>query len=289
MGTEWSVCGEMTTTLGSSPRNAERRNLKPASDTKRSVHALTVDLRSCSGVFSPPPCFPGERLPARAAMDSGVALMTMSTSGTATPKALPLERLAPTKPVTSAPGSSGCTALFTAQAISATASVVSVVGVSCRSSSSTSASHPWPLNVGACTGTALGFQVSAFCCGSAGARSAAFAEGLRRCCLSGPWGEAGWAKAPLRPLPGFPLGAGLRSRSTLGCSACASRNPTTPTSSEITCEVDSGRKEHTVAAATTERLRASPRSFSSPRKGVWVAGTQAMAAWIEGVWKVSMR
>mmetsp|Transcript_60998 Transcript_60998/g.158289 ORF Transcript_60998/g.158289 Transcript_60998/m.158289 type:complete len:203 (+) Transcript_60998:666-1274(+) len=160
IGTDCRAGGETTVTLGSSPRKAERRNLKPPSDTRRSVQTRTADLRNCCAVHSfLPRCRPCQRLCTNAEWG---ALITTSTSGTATPNALPLARLAPTKPVTSTPGRTCVTTPRTACVIFATTSLVSAVGVSWASSSCTSASQPWEVNFGASTGWTLGFQTSGF-------------------------------------------------------------------------------------------------------------------------------
>mmetsp|Transcript_57012 Transcript_57012/g.137829 ORF Transcript_57012/g.137829 Transcript_57012/m.137829 type:complete len:209 (+) Transcript_57012:1790-2416(+) len=110
------------------------------------------------GLVMPRPCDHRPcRRPTRAV---GLALMTMSTSGTATPKAVPLARLPLAKPATSASGMIERMAFFTSRAICATAMSLSVVGAIRPRSSDTSASQPTASNVGAATGMALGRRTS---------------------------------------------------------------------------------------------------------------------------------
>mmetsp|Transcript_49495 Transcript_49495/g.152739 ORF Transcript_49495/g.152739 Transcript_49495/m.152739 type:complete len:227 (+) Transcript_49495:820-1500(+) len=152
----------MMVTFGSGPRNAERRNLKAPVPTRRSVQARIADF--CSFWASRRSAAPRvlQRPCRRPRSTVGFTLMTMSTSGTATPKAVPPLRLPLAKPTTSASGIAGATMRCTARAMRSTSASPSGVGAMRRRSSLTSASQPSTSKVGACTGMALGFRTSAF-------------------------------------------------------------------------------------------------------------------------------
>eukprot|EP00411_Alexandrium_monilatum_P108539 CAMPEP_0175776148 /NCGR_PEP_ID=MMETSP0097-20121207/74491_1 /TAXON_ID=311494 /ORGANISM="Alexandrium monilatum, Strain CCMP3105" /LENGTH=153 /DNA_ID=CAMNT_0017086675 /DNA_START=94 /DNA_END=551 /DNA_ORIENTATION=- len=125
-GTPWfdmpGVGGATSVTFGSSPRNAERRNLNAPVPTSFSVQARMADFWSLrwsgccleAGHRFQRPC----RWPCSA---SAPMLTTMSTSGTATPKAAPLAGLAFAKPLTWTSGASCETVRFTRPAMCATA------------------------------------------------------------------------------------------------------------------------------------------------------------------------
>jgi len=168
-------------------------------------------------------------------------------------------RLAPTKLVTSAPGRTRATTARTAWATLATASWVSAVGVSWASSSCTSASQPWPANVGAATGWTLGLQASDL----GEATRGALATGLA---MTGgaSFREAPWSLGALRAGLALPLGS--RARETLGLSACTARNSKAPARRQMRWEADSGMKDRTIAPAIMETLLAStPPGLIRPR------------------------
>mmetsp|Transcript_47115 Transcript_47115/g.121804 ORF Transcript_47115/g.121804 Transcript_47115/m.121804 type:complete len:215 (+) Transcript_47115:89-733(+) len=183
----------MRVTFGSALRKAERRKRKSDTETRRSVQARIADLWSFfASRFTAGPRARDQRPSRRPVKAWGSALMTMSTSGTATPKAAPLLRLPPAKPTTSASGRMGQMAFFTARAICFTIASPSAVAEICTRSSSTSASQPTRLKLGATTGTALGRQTSGFfswCCTWPGApRGTVVAAQPASRCLGGRYG-----------------------------------------------------------------------------------------------------
>mmetsp|Transcript_143537 Transcript_143537/g.400107 ORF Transcript_143537/g.400107 Transcript_143537/m.400107 type:complete len:221 (-) Transcript_143537:416-1078(-) len=163
-GTPWppvQFVGAMIVTFGSDPRKAERRNLKVPVPTRRSVQARIADFWSFWASMRAAAPRPGAQRPCRRPSSRvGFTLITMSTSGTATPKATRLVRLPFAKPLTSASGRTGAMARLTVRAISATVASASGDGAMRRSSSCTSSSQPWALKVGATTGIALGLRTS---------------------------------------------------------------------------------------------------------------------------------
>mmetsp|Transcript_130977 Transcript_130977/g.184575 ORF Transcript_130977/g.184575 Transcript_130977/m.184575 type:complete len:258 (-) Transcript_130977:258-1031(-) len=145
-----SSAGAMSVTLGSAPRKAERLNLKDAWETRRSVQVRIIDF--CS--FPPSP---------EVAFASSVT--TTSTSGTATPKAVPETGFAVAKASTAAPGSAEPRARRTALAMAWTCARLASFGCSVVRSSTTSASNPLAAKRGAWTGITLGRRTSGFTAG----------------------------------------------------------------------------------------------------------------------------
>mmetsp|Transcript_50320 Transcript_50320/g.90435 ORF Transcript_50320/g.90435 Transcript_50320/m.90435 type:complete len:204 (-) Transcript_50320:615-1226(-) len=140
-----SSSGARRVTFGSSPRNADLRNLKPPAETSLSVQILMADFCSLRRSVSLPFPLPfADRTASRLASAMGSTLMTMSTSGTATANALPRETSALAKPRTSASGSVLDRRYLMACARRFTASSLSAVGTICCSNSCTSASRPTP-------------------------------------------------------------------------------------------------------------------------------------------------
>mmetsp|Transcript_24979 Transcript_24979/g.83356 ORF Transcript_24979/g.83356 Transcript_24979/m.83356 type:complete len:276 (+) Transcript_24979:699-1526(+) len=162
--------GARRVTFGSCPRKAERRNLKPPADTKASVKVLMADFwslrassRRAAVLLQPPP--PGGSLPilrwpnrfwSRAASTLGDTLTTMSTSGTATPKAVPRHNPPLAKAMTSTSGMVLRRVCCTISARRWTARSPSAVGAMRCTSSVTSASQPTASKLGAATGRELG-------------------------------------------------------------------------------------------------------------------------------------
>mmetsp|Transcript_114823 Transcript_114823/g.357656 ORF Transcript_114823/g.357656 Transcript_114823/m.357656 type:complete len:215 (+) Transcript_114823:832-1476(+) len=213
----------MIVTFGSCSRKAERRNLKLPVPTRRSVHARIADFWSFQGSIRQDADRDSAHRPCkRPSNASGLTVITMSTSGTATPNAVPLEMLPHAKPSTSASGSTGLISLLTARAMFTTVASPSAVGQIWFMSSSTSASKPTALNVGADTGMALGRRTS--CAGAGASRGCGGGHcgeplGMRR---GGAWdGEVGTA-LPLRhtaaALSRFSVGDG----GAPGCNAWSS-------------------------------------------------------------------
>mmetsp|Transcript_23953 Transcript_23953/g.65281 ORF Transcript_23953/g.65281 Transcript_23953/m.65281 type:complete len:214 (+) Transcript_23953:883-1524(+) len=155
----------MTVTFGSWTLKADLLNLKVPVPTNLSVQARIADLWSflASRWRAAPRPFPGactQRPCKRPISADGLALMTMSTSGTATPKAVPMAKPPLAKPVTSASGMMLRMAFFTSCAICKTTESLSLLGPMRPKSSATSASQPTALKVGAATGMALGRRIS---------------------------------------------------------------------------------------------------------------------------------
>mmetsp|Transcript_87742 Transcript_87742/g.226126 ORF Transcript_87742/g.226126 Transcript_87742/m.226126 type:complete len:260 (-) Transcript_87742:296-1075(-) len=162
-----SEAGTSSVTFGSWPRNAERRNLKLPLETRRSVQARMADFCSfCMSSLDGPaallrPC-------RRAARTCGVALTTMSTSGTATPKAVPRRRSPLAKPVTSISGTMLRKFCFTKSASCRTTLSPSAVGAICFTSSSTCASQALARRRSGATGWELGWRNSVLEAGADG-------------------------------------------------------------------------------------------------------------------------
>mmetsp|Transcript_64283 Transcript_64283/g.140929 ORF Transcript_64283/g.140929 Transcript_64283/m.140929 type:complete len:201 (+) Transcript_64283:676-1278(+) len=134
--------GASSVNLGSSPRKAERRNLKPQEETKVSAMQRMAAFSSCLSNFRS--TFPSNFC----RNSSGGTETTSSMSGTATLKARLPSNSPLTKPQTSASGKSGWMALFTVSTSRCAAFSDSLLGVICDSSSCTSASQHCPGNAG---------------------------------------------------------------------------------------------------------------------------------------------
>mmetsp|Transcript_49973 Transcript_49973/g.108654 ORF Transcript_49973/g.108654 Transcript_49973/m.108654 type:complete len:204 (+) Transcript_49973:411-1022(+) len=106
--------GTSRQTLGSSPRKAERRNLRPASEVSCSVQALVAHFRSFfSSVKNGAAPSRVYRLSSRFSKTEELAFSTMWISGTAIPNALFFMGFPLVKPTTSASGMTGWTPFFT--------------------------------------------------------------------------------------------------------------------------------------------------------------------------------
>mmetsp|Transcript_42706 Transcript_42706/g.91015 ORF Transcript_42706/g.91015 Transcript_42706/m.91015 type:complete len:236 (+) Transcript_42706:924-1631(+) len=222
--------GAMRVTLGSQPRKAERRNLKPPILTSRSVQMRIADFCSLRASRRPAEVRHSDQRPWRRPFKAAEAMVTtMSTSGTATPKAVRPKIFPLTKPATCASGTAGRMSRRTFSTIFATRASPSGVGAMRWRSSSTSASQPTAWKVGADTGATLGLRTS-------GCRAATVVSlfcltrcGPLRASLDEPWrtGARQWS-GPL-PVPegaetkARPLDALSEGRSTLGCMVCKSR------------------------------------------------------------------
>mmetsp|Transcript_30831 Transcript_30831/g.89660 ORF Transcript_30831/g.89660 Transcript_30831/m.89660 type:complete len:281 (-) Transcript_30831:292-1134(-) len=157
-------------TFGSSAPKAERRNLKSPELTRRSVKARKAAFWSWRPSMRwPLPARRGRPPNSREARAMGPQLTTMSTSGTATPKARPREMAPLANPTTSASGTMPRISCSARRAKRSTAFSLAGVGKRDVTNSSTWASHVAALNVGALTGCALGFTTNAV----DGARAAA--------------------------------------------------------------------------------------------------------------------
>mmetsp|Transcript_51905 Transcript_51905/g.134168 ORF Transcript_51905/g.134168 Transcript_51905/m.134168 type:complete len:335 (-) Transcript_51905:62-1066(-) len=151
MATPWipSAAGAISVTLGSGERKDDLRNLNAPPETKLSVTARIADLWSLA--VSSGSLFWRSRVDKAA----GFIAMTTSTSGTATPKAVPCPKSAPVQAKTSASGSTGPISCRMRAARRRTARSLASVGRSCCTSSSTAASKTSVLKLGAATGRTL--------------------------------------------------------------------------------------------------------------------------------------
>mmetsp|Transcript_41221 Transcript_41221/g.116644 ORF Transcript_41221/g.116644 Transcript_41221/m.116644 type:complete len:229 (-) Transcript_41221:278-964(-) len=151
-------------TLGSAPRNAERRNLKRPSETSWSVKSrrtLFWSFRASKiGVLAA--FLQCKRL----AIATGSRFTMMSTSGTATAKAAARVSSLLAKPKTSASGAVLDSTLRTSATSLCTVESDSLVGVMRPRSSRTSSSQPVAWKVGLCTGCELGCLYSQALCRS---------------------------------------------------------------------------------------------------------------------------
>mmetsp|Transcript_84514 Transcript_84514/g.217703 ORF Transcript_84514/g.217703 Transcript_84514/m.217703 type:complete len:218 (-) Transcript_84514:425-1078(-) len=153
--------GAISVTFGSCPRKAERRNLKPPTDTSWSVQARIADFcsfRASRRAMERPPL---ERRPWRRWIRAeGLARATRSSSGTATPNAVPRTTSPLAKPMISTSGKTSWIA-FRAQAASLLATCSdSALGFSSSASSSTCASKPLAAKRGGATGILLSCRSS---------------------------------------------------------------------------------------------------------------------------------
>mmetsp|Transcript_87989 Transcript_87989/g.247254 ORF Transcript_87989/g.247254 Transcript_87989/m.247254 type:complete len:243 (-) Transcript_87989:424-1152(-) len=185
---ESSNLGASIVTFGSVPRNADRLNLKPPLATSCSVMARIIDLWSFakSGLkHLSRRCTPSTRPSCnRVAIESEFIFITMSTSGTATPKALPRRKSPVAKPMTSAPGKKDAICLLTCSASSRTTRSLSGLGMMSATSSDTSDSKLEPEN----TGRSIGIEVTDFT-SFPGTESVASRAGTRAA-LVGRWPKA---------------------------------------------------------------------------------------------------
>mmetsp|Transcript_119008 Transcript_119008/g.332040 ORF Transcript_119008/g.332040 Transcript_119008/m.332040 type:complete len:344 (+) Transcript_119008:596-1627(+) len=153
----WAAPTASNVTLGSRARKADRRNLKAPLATRRSVQIRVAtfcirraSVRTDSGSDGWP------TLSCKHARVLGLMLATISTSGTATPKAVPPVALPQATPVISVSGSMWRTISVTLFASCCTSCSVSGVGLIWHTSSSTCASKSAVSKVGGATGLTLG-------------------------------------------------------------------------------------------------------------------------------------
>mmetsp|Transcript_60435 Transcript_60435/g.177252 ORF Transcript_60435/g.177252 Transcript_60435/m.177252 type:complete len:296 (+) Transcript_60435:526-1413(+) len=232
-----SELGASSVTFGSWPRNAERRNLKLPLETRRSVHARMADFRSftmsiCWGVTPVRPWI-------RAARTCEVALTTMSTSGTATPNAVPRSRSPLAKAVTSTSGMLGTRVLRTNSASCCTIRSPSGVGEIWLSSSSTWESQLLARRLRGAIGWLLGWRNSCLwavaTAGVCGEPRAAGCVGRRD--AGNDFGRGGVEATTWPPLKFSPDGDLRRGAS---CRPWISAYATAPTSAKATCESSKG-------------------------------------------------
>mmetsp|Transcript_54156 Transcript_54156/g.142644 ORF Transcript_54156/g.142644 Transcript_54156/m.142644 type:complete len:241 (+) Transcript_54156:299-1021(+) len=149
--------GTRSVTFGSAPRKAERRNLKRPLATRESVQARMAPFcRRRAASCCPAPAWRPAWCSRRCPRSLGLMWTTMSTSGTATPKAARPLMLPPATPTTSTNGNCFCTVFLTASAIAPTTRSDSAVGVIWSRSSLTWSSKLTPSNFRAATGCTLG-------------------------------------------------------------------------------------------------------------------------------------
>mmetsp|Transcript_4522 Transcript_4522/g.12779 ORF Transcript_4522/g.12779 Transcript_4522/m.12779 type:complete len:281 (-) Transcript_4522:324-1166(-) len=152
-------------TFGSWPRNAERRKRKAPLLTRASVQLRSAAFCrrrwsvpcNCSGRQVRPPRRGCARVQGSIA---GEMVATTSTSGTATPLAVPLPRLPCAKPMTSTSGMMLRNSRRATSANRAATRRVSSLGATCSTSSCTSSSQRVAESAGLATGKSVGLRTS---------------------------------------------------------------------------------------------------------------------------------